>query len=178
MLHGAAVRREPYPPRHTQAQASKHRCGKSRTVRLNPIYIVFMVFELRTQGPLEVLCNTLFPWAIGNQYIGKVSRHISGLSHPESKTWCWSSTQLMLHILLGLTRVVYIVVRDNLHQHALTDWIMLDLSSILHADFKTVFVFALGPFKTIKLTFCPIIKFWSVIIFYMFTSLKLHFNQQ
>ena len=55
-----------------------------------------------------------------------------------------------------------LVVRDNLHQHALTDWIMLDLSSILHADFKTVFVFALGPLKTKELTFLPLAHFYNV----------------
>ena len=54
------------------------------------------------------------------------------------------------------------VVRDNLHQHALTDWIMLDLSSILHADFKTVFVFALGPLKTKELTVLPLAHFYNV----------------
>ena len=35
------------------------------------------------------------------------------------------------------------VARDNLHQHALTDWIMLDLGSILYAISKTVFVLSL-----------------------------------
>ena len=31
---------------------------------------------------------------------------------------------------------------------SLTDWIMLDLGSFLHANSKTVFAFALGPLKT------------------------------
>ena len=51
------------------------------------------------------------------------------------------------------------VARDNLHQHALTDWIMLDLGSILYAISKTVFVFALGPLKTKELSFWPMCHF-------------------
>ena len=67
-----------------------------------------------------------------------------------------------LHTSWNLAVGLCPVVRDNLHQHALTDWIMLDLSSILHADFKTVFVFALGPLKTKELTFLPLAHFYNV----------------
>ena len=45
------------------------------------------------------------------------------------------------------------VDRDKMPQLSLTDWIMLDLGSILHANSKTVFVFALGPLKTKELSF-------------------------
>ena len=76
-----------------------------------------------------------------------------------SIVWYGMVTYSMNKYCIMFNRNTCIVARDNLHQHALTDWIMLDLGSILYAISKTVFVFALGSLKTKELSFWPMCHF-------------------
>ena len=83
--------------------------------------------------------------------------HCATHSHCPLATRDTHTSALLAYIVHGTVHCA--VDRDKMNNISLTDWIMLDLGSILHANSKTVFVFALGPLKTKELSFWPLCHF-------------------